>query len=403
MGRRWVGRAVLAAAAAAVAAATACAPGAAAAPRAGAAPRGSVGAPRPVAARAAGGGGSADADAVAEPAGHRSIPRLEIDLDQAPEDRYRPLFAPGLAFNATLWRFYETCFAHDPPLRDALYALSRVRGDEPEEMMAEIAGVAALSGLDVEFVKATQMLYELQTLMVPWENFTYPDAHLGSLVPGGEAVATAPLARIPWRGPGCTGIVAKCADGTVWHARNLDFSPRDIVAGLIYEGVFTRGGKELFRSQVVAGYLQVITASVMGDDGYVLERNTRYPDHAGGNGEMLRNLLGGRPLNGWVLRKILESEKTFDGAIQAITDAQYVSTEYAIVSGVGKGHVLARVRKRAHVALVSRASQRRPLPCADLGALLWCAHVGSRPRGARADPRRDARRGARRLHHHDKL
>ena len=270
-------------------------------------------------------------------------------------------------------------------------------------MMAEIAGVAALSGLDVEFVKATQMLYELQTLMVPWENFTYPDAHLGSLVPGGEAVATAPLARIPWRGPGCTGIVAKCADGTVWHARNLDFSPRDIVAGLIYEGVFTRGGKELFRSQVVAGYLQVITASVMGDDGYVLERNTRYPDHAGGNGEMLRNLLGGRPLNGWVLRKILESEKTFDGAIQAITDAQYVSTEYAIVSGVGKGHVLARVRKRAHVALVSRASQRRPLPCADLGALLWCAHVGSRPRGARADPRRDARRGARRLHHHDKL
>ena len=32
------------------------------------------------------------------------------------------------------------------------------------------------------------------------------------------------LNRIPWRGPGCTGIIAtNSEDGTVNHARNLDF------------------------------------------------------------------------------------------------------------------------------------------------------------------------------------
>ena len=38
------------------------------------------------------------------------------------------------------------------------------------------------------------------------------------------------LARIPWRGPGCTGIIAiDSTDGSVNHARNLDFAPVDIM------------------------------------------------------------------------------------------------------------------------------------------------------------------------------
>jgi len=42
--------------------------------------------------------------------------------------------------------------------------------------------------------------------MLPIENFTQP-----ALPAGYEA-----LARIPWRGPGCTGIIANnSADGTV--------------------------------------------------------------------------------------------------------------------------------------------------------------------------------------------
>lgn len=80
------------------------------------------------------------------------------------------------------------------------------------------AGLAAASKLPLKFVKGIQMLYELQTFMPPIVNITRHN-HTASLPPG----LTLPppegweaLARIPWRGPGCTGIIAKNKkDGTV--------------------------------------------------------------------------------------------------------------------------------------------------------------------------------------------
>ena len=61
------------------------------------------------------------------------------------------------------------------------------------------------------------------------------------------------LARLPWRGRGCTGIIARnSADGTVSHARDLDFSPA-ILGDLVYTGIFKKGGKEIFRAQLIAG------------------------------------------------------------------------------------------------------------------------------------------------------
>ena len=110
----------------------------------------------------------------------------------------------------------------------------------------------------------------------------------------------------------------------------------------------------------------------MGPDGYAIERNTRYTDHEGGNEEMLDNLLNKKTkLNGWQLRKILETNATYDflcleavpktwtmcascclfvgftvcrydEAVASIEAVQYTSTEYAIVSGVQKGTIISR-------------------------------------------------------------
>lgn len=266
----------------------------------------------------------------------RDVATFEINLDLAPEKRYEALLP---AFNDTVWGFYNTYFANDTALRDVLYGLSLERGREPEEMQAEIRGLSEASKLPFEFVKGIQMLYELQTLMVPIVNLTKEAKALVDPIPKGWEA----LARIPWRGPGCTGIIAKnSADGTVYHARNLDFSPVPFMTKLVYNGVFTKGGKEIFRSQMVAGYTQVITGARMGPDGYAIERNTRYTDHEGGNKEMLENLFSGRPLNGWSLRKILETTPDYDTAVEAIATTPYTSTEYAIVSGVKKGTILSK-------------------------------------------------------------
>ena len=51
----------------------------------------------------------------------------------------------------------------------------------------------------------------------------------------------------------------------------------------------------VFRAEMVAGYVSLLTAYRPGASGYVVERNTRYPAHKGGNREMLDNLLDGVP------------------------------------------------------------------------------------------------------------
>lgn len=161
-------------------------------------------------------------------------------------------------------------------LTDALYLLADTRGKEVEELQGEVEGLAAMSGLPLKFVQGIQMLYELQTLMVPVVNTSgYKQLPIPK-----EWEA---LARIPWRGPGCTGIIAQTADGTVAHARNLDFSPVPFMTKLVFTGIFTKGGKEVFRSQMVAGYASMVTGMKMGPNGFAIERNTRYPDHASGS------------------------------------------------------------------------------------------------------------------------
>lgn len=57
---------------------------------------------------------------------------------------------------------------------------------------------------------------------------------------------------------------------------------------------------------------------------------------------MFHNLKSGRPLNGWTLRKVCEEQPDYESAVSAISTTPYVSTEYAIISGVRKGTILAK-------------------------------------------------------------
>jgi hypothetical protein len=291
--------------------------------------------------------------AVGSASARRTVKEYVINLDSPPGARYNALVPD---FNATVWGFFNKYFAKDVILRDALYALVDLRGKESDaEMQAEIDGLANASKLPAKFVHGIQTLYELQTIMVPIVNFSHHSAGSLGLPKGWEAFnhtnawnqvgprGWEALTRLPWRGPGCTGIIAlDKSDGTVNHARNLDFAPVDVMTNLVYTGIFTRGGKEVFRSQMVAGYVQLVTGMRRGPNGYAIERNTRYADHVGGFDETMKNVLSGRALNGWTLRKIMEKHADYEGATAAIAQAKYASPEYAIVSGVRKGLIYAR-------------------------------------------------------------
>lgn len=279
--------------------------------------------------------------------GHLDVPTYVIDLDKDPHDRYNQVVLDKAnGFNDTVWEFYDRYFAKDPILTDVLYGISAKRGNENAEMQAEVQGYADISRLPFKFVKAIQMLYELQTLMVPIVNFSHHQGLPGDFNVSGLADEIPDgfeaLQRIPWRGPGCTGIIAKCEDGTVWHARNLDFAPLSIMNKLVWNGIFQKGGNEVFRAQMVAGYTMATTGMRMGPNGFAIERNTRYTDHFGGNLKMLRNLMGGRELNGWHIRKALETQPDYESAVAFLESVPYVSTEYTIISGAQKGCVISR-------------------------------------------------------------
>jgi len=172
---------------------------------------------------------------------------------------------------------------------------------------------------------------------VPVENFT---KFHSKLIPAHIHEA---LQRMPWRGPGCTGIIANnTEDGTVTHARNLDFSPVPVFSSLVFSGIYTRGGKEVFRAQMIAGYANIVTGMVKGKNGFAVETNTRYTDHPKGNDEMLKNLFSGRPLNGWSVRQILQEETEYEMAVDRLSKVPLVATNFLIVSGVKKGTILAR-------------------------------------------------------------
>ena len=177
------------------------------------------------------------ASVVATAQGSRHVdpwkPSLEvnINLDLAPEERFGEAIP---LFNSSAWALWEGMFAHDKPLREALYAVVDARGSEPEEMQREINGLASASKLPLKFVQGVQALYEIQTLMVPLVNFSHSAVSRGGLPVANLSFAApplpaqfAPFSALPYRGPGCIGIVAtNSEDGTVTHARNQDVRGR---------------------------------------------------------------------------------------------------------------------------------------------------------------------------------
>merc|ERR1711907_281706 len=96
---------------------------------------------------------------------------------------------------------------------------------------------------------------------------------------------------------------------------------------LTYTANFKKGGQELFKGQMIAGYALPLTGLKRGSNGFSMEPNTRYLDHHGGNKELVKNLLTERrPLNGWTLRKILEQQPDYESAVKAAMEQPLIAT-----------------------------------------------------------------------------
>lgn len=273
----------------------------------------------------------------------RPLVEFEINLDLAPEERYTDVIDH---FKEPLTNFVHMLHADNFLVKQLAKQIVKRRGPENDEFQGEIKGMAQLLNIEVDELHLIQMLYELQTLMIPLVNLTgstHGTHWEDFLEMGGSQQLWLTLAQSLPRF-GCTGIIATDKDdGMVYHARNQDFSFADKIQPLLYTGIYTKGGSEVFRTQSIAGYSALLTGIRKGPNGYAIELNTRYPDHFGGNKEMFNNLFSEkREISGWTKRKVLENHDNYEDAIVALSTLPYSGTEYNIVSGVKKGAILAR-------------------------------------------------------------
>lgn len=271
------------------------------------------------------------------------IPEIEVNLDLAPEDRFTKVVTQ---FKAPLNNFANHLHAKNLLVREFARELVKRRGPENDELAGEIRGIAKVAGIAEAEIHAMQMLYELNSLMVPITNLTgaFDFDRVSRLMEAEDEKAKSIRSGSFPITFGCTGIIAHDDDdGTVYHARNLDFSFAEFLQPMAYTGIFTKNGSEVFRAQTIAGYASILTGMRKGPNGFTVEINTRFTDHVGGNKEMFHHVFTDkRDPSGWTKRKILENVDNYEDAVEAFSNTPYGATEYNIVAGVGKGTILAR-------------------------------------------------------------
>lgn len=174
-----------------------------------------------------------------------------------------------------------------------------------------------------------------------------------------DGVATVVASRAE-HGPGlCTSVVAQAADGRTIHGRNLDWNIPVAVRQLLLDVNFTRYNKATSATETVFlgtggigfagvfnGMRRAVTAG--GVDGYSVSIDAR-----GKGGRLLDNLLQALLRKSETpsqhLRRVFETESTFEGAISALSTGAQIDENYFIVAGAadGEGAVVARGRQKA--------------------------------------------------------
>ena len=201
----------------------------------------------------------------------RPVPSFEINLDLAPEQRY---VGVATRFNSSIWRFYDKLFAHDAALTNALYAMVDARGPEPDSVMRVRSKASSRRrACPRNSCRACSLCTNCRRSWCP-----------SSTARRARTRCRADTAR--WDAGPCVARAAPgycCDECRGRHGRpREEHGPgsREVVrAARLRRSFFTRNGSVVFRAEMVAGYVSLLTGYRPG--AYVVERNTRYPAHRG--------------------------------------------------------------------------------------------------------------------------
>lgn len=245
-------------------------------------------------------------------------PRVQVDLDEAPEHRWDHVVA---ARKDTYLRSFESVFAA-PQVQRLLPLAKPLLGNEfvarrllPGDLYGEAKGIARGLGLDVALIVLGSIFYDL-----------FAAGNGGKL----------------GRMKACTGVVAQSASGEIIHGRNLDYAFRDALANATTVVDFVRGGKIVFTA-VTFGPLPTFNTAVRYGS-FSLSHDQRM------EGRLSENLwdmfLRGRPSVFTRIRQAMETLPTYEQAVKEFSTVDLAAPSYFILGGMkpGEGAVITRDR-----------------------------------------------------------
>jgi len=234
--------------------------------------------------------------------GQVPVPRLSVDLDLPPEERFLPICNE---YKSEIVAAQKYLMQSLPALGVKILELVAQfsRKDLAEPFKSEIESIAKCTGLDEDAFLATNLFYEFSAA--------------------------------------CTSIVAEDSNGRILHGRNLDFGFKPALAPLTAEIDFVRNGSLVFRSTGFLGLAQVLTAVKENVAGVTI--NEREPGHKVMQilGNVERVLKGVMP-SSWAARVALEQSETFEDVAKRLSSEELASPIYYILSGPHDGKVITR-------------------------------------------------------------
>jgi len=153
----------------------------------------------------------------------------------------------------------------------------------------------------------------------------------------------------------CTSIVARQADGTIIHGRNLDYASPDEMRDTAFIGKFKKDGKLRFSSVMMAGAIGIYTG--IRDGAFSITENARTSEMTSEKVfENLKLIFEGYNEVSWLVRDVLTNCEDFQCALNNLMTSPIITPAYLIVAGVQEyeGAVISRDRfGTAHVEMLS--------------------------------------------------
>lgn len=210
-----------------------------------------------------------------------------------------------------------------PRLHALPYSLSLSLIAEPPPHPPHTTTTAGYTLFDIQ---AANLFYEYE-----------PGHFLGSATTEAEA---AKVAGWKW----CTSIVAQHTNGSIYHARNQDYSLPGLT-NITMDVIFKKGGRDLFVGTTFAGYLGAPTAMRF-DGGWSVNADSRFTasgvDPFAGVAAAKK---GGKAV-GFMIRDAMENCATFAEAVAFFNTTETIGPSYYTMGGVARdeGAVFSRNR-----------------------------------------------------------